>query len=100
MTMSQSNSPTLSANQFIKFRRVRAGWYVARARRRSIGAEVVVHITRVSERCPHFGWEVRVNDDEHDLPPRLTSYIEISGGLPTINDAEVEVAKIFERVSS
>lgn len=85
------------ANQFIKFRRVRAGWYVARARRRSTGEEVVVHITRSSERNLRLGWDVRESYNEYELPPRMSSYL-VDSGLLTMLDAEVEVEKQFERL--
>lgn len=102
--MSTSNLP-LSAgsgredDKFIKFRRVRAGWYRARAVRRNTGKEMWIHIVRASERHPRWGWDVRAGDDEYEVPPRMTAYT-IESGLIDLVEAELAAERLFKRLPS
>lgn len=78
----------------LKFRRIRAGWYVAKAISGATGAECFLHIVRTSERHPRWGWDLIRSEDEHTYPPRPHGLLE--SALRDIIEVELAAEERFK----
>jgi hypothetical protein len=65
-------------NQNLKFKRIKAGWYVAQNNERFL------HIRRCCDTYPHWGWDCFNSDEEHTF----CRYQMICGGLADLHEAK------------